>query len=84
MDLSGSKSTPSLLIKKYVMIAKDDFTRYAWVYFLERQSDAADACRKFLADGRGDGVPSDVERVRCDHGGEFFGGKSGTCAGCIA
>ena len=77
MDLSGPKSIPSLLGKKYVMIVKDDFTRYAWVYFLERKSDAADAFRKFLADVRGDGVPSEVERVRSDNGGEFFGGEFG-------
>ena len=69
VDLSGPKSIPSLLGKKYVMIVKDDFTRYAWVYFLERKSDAADAFRKFLADVRGDGVPSEVERVRSDNGG---------------
>ena len=77
VDLSGPKSIPSLLGKKYVMIVKDDFTRYAWVYFLERKSDAADAFRKFLADVRGDGVPSEVERVRSDNGGEFFGGEFG-------
>ena len=29
------------------MIVKDDFTRYAWVYFLERKSNAADAFKKF-------------------------------------
>ena len=77
VDLSGPKSTLSLLGKKYVMIVKEDFTRYAWVYFLERRSDAADAFRKVLADMRGDGVPSEVERVRSDNGGEFFKGEFG-------
>ena len=77
VDLSGPKSIPSLLGKKYVMMVKDDFTRYAWVYFVERKSDAADAFRKFLADVRGDGVPSEVERVRSDNGGEFFVGEFG-------
>ena len=47
VDLSGPKSTHSLLGKKYVKIVKDDFTRYSWVYFLERKSDAAEAFRKF-------------------------------------
>ena len=61
MDLSGPKSIPSLRGRKYVMTVKDDFTRYAWVYFLERKSDAADAFRKFLADVREDGVPSEIE-----------------------
>ena len=36
VDLSGPKSTHSLLGMKYVMAVKDDFTRYSWVYFLER------------------------------------------------
>ena len=77
VDVSGPKSIPSLLGEKYVRIVKDDFTRYAWVYFLERKSDAADAFRKFVADVRGDGVRSEVERVRSDNGGEFFGGEFG-------
>ena len=75
VDLSGPKSIPSLLGKKYVMIVKDDFTRNARVYFLERKSDAADAFKKFLADVRGDGVPVKVKKVRSDNGGEFFGGE---------
>ena len=75
VDLSGPKSTHSLLGMKYVMAVKDDFTRYSWVYFLERESDAADAFRKFLADVRADGAPSKVAIVRSDSGGEFFGGR---------
>ena len=67
VDRMGPKSIPSLLDKKYVMIVKDDFTRYAWLYFLERKSNAADAFRKILADVRGDGVPSEVESVRSDN-----------------
>ena len=77
VDLSGPKRTPSLLGKRYVMLVKDDFSRYAWVYFLKHKSDAADAFRKFLADVRADGVPSKVEIVRSDNGGEFFGGEFG-------
>ena len=77
VDLCGTKSTHSLLGKKYVMLVKDDFTRYSWVYFLECMSDAADAFRKFLAYVRADSVPSKVEIVRSDNGGEFFGGDFG-------
>ena len=77
VDLSGPKSTHSLLGKKYVMMVKDDFTRYSWVYFLERKSDAVEAFRKFLADIRADGVPLEVEMVRSDYGGEFFDGDFG-------
>ena len=63
---------------------KVESTRYAWVYFLECKSDAADAFRKFSADVRGDGVPSGVEKIRSDNGGEFVGRISGTCAGSLA
>ena len=77
VGLSGPNSTHSLLGKKYVMLVKDDFTRYSWVYFLECMSDAADAFRKFLAYVRADSVPSKVEIVRSDNGGEFFGGDFG-------
>ena len=66
-----------MLGKKYVMIVKADFTRYSWVHFLERKSNAADAFRKFLADVRADSVPSEVERARPDNGGEFFRGDFG-------
>ena len=51
------------------MILTGDFTRYAWVYFLERKSDSADAFRKFLADVRADGVPLEVAIVRSVNGG---------------
>ena len=74
MVLSGPKAVPSLSGKRYVMIVKDDFSRYSWLYFLERKSDAAESFRKFLADVRADGVPSRVETVRSDNGGEFYGG----------
>ena len=60
VDLSGPKNTHSLLGKKYVMIVKDDFTRYSWVYFFKVKSHAADAFKKFLADVRANGVPSEV------------------------
>ncbi|CAM9165641.1 unnamed protein product, partial [Laminaria digitata] len=77
VDLSGPKRTPSLLGKRYVMLVKDDSSRYAWVYFLKHKSDDADAFREFLADVRTNGVPSKVEIVRSDNGGEFFGGQFG-------
>ena len=40
VDLSGPKSTHSLLGKKFLVIVKDDPPRYSWVYFLERKSHA--------------------------------------------
>ena len=57
------------------MIVKDDFTRRAWMYFLSNKSDAGSAFRSFLASVRADGIPSLVDIVRSDNGGEFFGGE---------
>ena len=55
------------------MIVKECFTRYYWVYVLQRNSDAVDASRKFSADVRADDVPSEVDMVRSDNRGEFVG-----------
>ena len=75
VDLGGRKDIASVGGKHYPMIVKDDFTRRAWMYFLKNKSDAGSAFRSFLASVRADGVPSLVEIVRSDNGGEFFGGE---------
>ena len=54
---------------------KDDYSRRSWVYFLKLKLDSEDAFRKILADARADGVPSKVEIVRSDKGGEIFGSE---------
>ena len=35
---------------KYPMIIRDDFSCYAWLYFISRKSDATEAFEHFLAD----------------------------------
>ena len=75
VDLGGRKDVASVGGKHYPMIVKDDFTRRGWLYFLSNKSDAASAFRSFLASVRADGLPSLVEIVRSDNGGEFFGGE---------
>ena len=60
------------------MIVRDDFSRYAWVYFISHESDATEAFEKFLTDLRVEGIPSEVVVVRSDGGGgEFNEGKFG-------
>ena len=56
---------------QYIMIVKDDYSRYSWTFFLRKKSEAADAFKIFLADLRDQGIPSTVESVRSDGGGEF-------------
>ena len=41
------------------------------------KSEAAELCEQFLVDSRADDVPSTVEIVRSDGGGEFRGGEFG-------
>ena len=57
---------------------RDCFSRYAWVYFIFHTSDATEALKKFLADLRVDGIPSEAVLVRSDDGGEFNEEKFGT------
>ena len=75
VDLGGRKDVASVGGKHYPMIVKDDFTRRAWMYFLRSKSDAGSAFQSLLASVRADGIPSLVEIVRSDNGGEFFGGE---------
>ena len=56
------------------MIVKDDYSRYSWSFFLGKKFESADACIFFLADLRNQGIPSTVENVRSDGGGEISGG----------
>ena len=84
VDLGGPKTTPSLTGAQYVMLVKDDYSRHAWVHFLKNKSDSGNAFRKFLADARADGVPSKVEILRSDNGGEFSVVSLDTCANSIA
>ena len=77
MDLSGHKVVESLGRKRYTLIVRGDFSRYAWVYLMRHKSDAAEMLEHFLADARADVVSSKVVIVRTDGGGEFRGWKFG-------
>ena len=64
MHLSGPMAVPSLGRKRYTLVVRDDFSRHTWVYFKRHKSDAARVFTQFLADTRGDGVPSKMAIVR--------------------
>ena len=76
VDLCGPKHVSAAGGKRYMMIIRDDFTRFTWLKFLRNKLDAADAFKEFLADTRTEG---DVEIVRSDGGGEFRGRFSQVC-----
>ena len=50
----------------YIMIVKDDYSRYAWMYYRPQKSDAAESFKRFLVDIRDRGTLSLVECVRSD------------------
>ena len=77
VDLGGKKDATSMGGDKYQIIIRDDFSRYAWLYFISHKSDAAEAFKQFLADLRVEGTPSEVVAVRSDNGGEFSQGEFG-------
>lgn len=54
----------------YCMIVHDDYTRYAWLYFLKHESDASKAFEQFLSNVH---VHGGVQQVRSDEGGKYTG-----------
>ncbi|CAN0364711.1 unnamed protein product, partial [Scytosiphon promiscuus] len=78
VDLSGRAALPSLGGKWYIMIVRDDCTRWTRVFFLRKMSGAATAFERYLAEVRADGTPSEVLAVRSDNGGQFFEGDFGS------
>ena len=77
VDLSGPKQVESKGRIRYVMVVKDGYSRFMWVYFMRHKSDAAEKLRQFFADNRATRFPSDVEMVKSDYGGEFLEGALG-------
>jgi len=71
VDLFGPKLVASIGGKRYVMLVRDCYSRYTWLYFLRNKSDTTEAFKKFLCDVRAEGTPSEVQTVRSDLGGEF-------------
>ena len=41
VDLSGPTQVESKGRNRYVMIVRDDYSRFMWVYFMRHKSDAA-------------------------------------------
>ena len=52
VDLFGPKLVASIGGKRYVMLVRDCYSRYTWLYFLRNKSDTTEAFKKFLCDVR--------------------------------
>ena len=66
VDICGEKSVESIGRKRYMLLICDDFSRFAWTYFMRQNSDTVALCEQFLADKRMAGTPSAIEVVRLD------------------
>ena len=58
-----------------VMIERDNYSRYMWLYSTARKSDATNALEHFLASVRANGTSSVVKHIRSDNGGEIKGAQ---------
>ena len=72
VDLSGPFHETSLAGMRYAMLCVDDFSRYKFVRFLRKKSDATEGLRDIIND---DIAPQGLQIgiVRTDGGGEFDG-----------
>ena len=70
-DLSGKAPVPSLGGSYYYLTFIDDFTRYAWIYFLKKKSDATAAIKDFITLIENQ-TSFSVKRFRSDQGGEYL------------
>ncbi|CAN0484336.1 unnamed protein product, partial [Discosporangium mesarthrocarpum] len=77
VDLSG-KRTKSLGGAHYLMIVRDDYSRFSWVYYpLKKKSEASEAFKGFLSEFHLTQVTGAEMTVRSDDGEEFLGGSFG-------
>lgn len=73
-DLSGMFSVESLGRKRYYITFIDDFTRYAWIYFLQNKSDTFEILRNFVKKIENQyGVI--LKKLFSDNGGEYIDGR---------
>ena len=79
VDICGAKSVESIGGKRYMLLICDDFSRFTWTYFMRQKSDAVTLFEQFLADERVTVIPSAVEVVCSDEGGEFKGDFAKLC-----
>ncbi|GJZ11809.1 integrase, catalytic region, zinc finger, CCHC-type containing protein [Tanacetum coccineum] len=70
MDLCGPMRVASINGNKYILVIVDDFSRYAWVYFLHSKDEAPEIIKKFIAQAQLN-YKAKVCKIRTDNGTEF-------------
>nr|GEZ55096.1 hypothetical protein [Tanacetum cinerariifolium] len=70
MDLFGPTSVSSISHKWYCLVVTDDFSRFAWTFFLKTKNETSGILRKFITEIE-NLKDLKVKIIRCDNGGEF-------------
>ena len=71
-DICGPFNTPSFGGEKYFITFIDDFSRYGYVYLLNKKSQAVNALEVFVKEVERQ-LDRKVKIVRSDKGGEYYG-----------
>jgi transposase InsO family protein len=71
MDLVGPALVRSVGGKWYVLVVVDDYSRYAWVFFLEDKSETFGSVRNLIVRLRNERHGNAIRAIRTDNGSEF-------------
>jgi transposase InsO family protein len=71
MDLVGPALVRSADRKWYVLVVVDDYSRYAWVFFLEEKGETFDFARDLVLRLRNERHGHAIRAIRSDNGSEF-------------
>ena len=70
MDLFGPTTYKSLGENLYCFVIVDDYSRYAWVFFLYDKSEVASCFKKFAKRAQNE-FEVKLKKIRSDNGKEF-------------
>jgi hypothetical protein len=70
MDLFGPVNPMSIHHEKYTLVIVDEYSRYTWVYFLTKKSQAAERIMSFVRNIENQNDVK-VKQIRTDNGTEF-------------
>jgi hypothetical protein len=71
MDLVGPAQVRSVGGKWYVLVVLDDYSRYAWVFFLEDKNETFGIVRDLIVRLKNKRHGNAIQAIRSDNGSEF-------------
>ena len=70
VDLCGPSAIESIAGNKYILVMVDEFSRFTWVFFLKRKSEATPTIINFIKSIEVS-LRKTVRKIRSDNGSEF-------------